>query len=94
MALAATGCSTTVSGLKSRFAREQSCPADQVAVVEQGGTVYRASGCGVATEYVCEGFVGMGDPAQRCHQRGSNPREPSDGPPMKTPTRADLVAPK
>ena len=92
-AVAACACSTT-SGLKSRFAREQRCPADQVAVVDEGGTVYRASGCGTDTEYVCESFAGMGDSGQRCHERGSNPHEPTEGPPMKTPTRPDLVGPK
>src|SRR5476649_465462 len=30
-------CSTTESGLKARYAREQSCPVDQVSISEAGG---------------------------------------------------------
>ena len=88
------GCSTTASRLKTRFATEQSCPVGQVAVSEQGGAVYRASGCGQSTEYVCEGFAGMGDPSRGCHERGSNPHEPSGSPPPQNTSRPDLVAPR
>jgi hypothetical protein len=89
-------CSTTASGLKARYAREQSCPVDQVSVSEAGGDVYHASGCGNGTEYVCEGFAGMGDSSRRCHERGLNPHEPMGDPPPQnaTVTRPDLVGPK
>ena len=89
-------CSTTASGLKARFAREQTCPADQVRVTDAGGAVYRASGCGTETEYICEAFAGMGDSSQRCWQRGLNPHEPMGNPPPQnaTVTRPDLVGPK
>jgi hypothetical protein len=97
--LAITGsvaCSTTVSGLKARYARERSCPADQVSVADAGGAVYHASGCGIETEYVCESFAGMGDISQRCRERGLNPHEPMGNPPAQnaTVTRPDLVSPK
>ena len=89
-------CSTTASDVKARFAREQTCPADQVSVTDAGGAVYRASGCGTETEYVCEGFAGMGDSSQRCRERGLSPREPMGNPPPQnaTVTRPDLVGPK
>jgi hypothetical protein len=89
-------CSTTASGLKARFAREQTCPADQVSVTDAGGAAYRVSGCGTETEYVCESFAGMGDSSQRCHERGLNPHEPmGNAPPQNaTVSRPDLVGPK
>ncbi|HEY1536358.1 MAG TPA: hypothetical protein VGF76_20200 [Polyangiaceae bacterium] len=89
-------CSTTSSGLKARFAREQRCPADQVSVTDAGGAVYHASGCGTDTDYVCEAFAGMGDINQRCHERGLSPHEPMGNPPPQnaTVTRPDLVGPK
>jgi len=62
----AVACSSTTSRLKARFAREQACPEDRVAVSEAGGAVYRAQGCGHDTEYVCEQFAGMGDPSRGC----------------------------
>jgi hypothetical protein len=46
-------CVTTTSVVRSRFAEEQGCPEDQVAVVEGGGTRYRARGCEKETTYVC-----------------------------------------
>ncbi len=93
--LATMACSTTsASGLKARFAREQRCPVDQVAVREEGGEVYRAEGCGTDTEYVCEAFAGAGDINQRCHERGSNPRVPTGFPPPQNDSRPDLVSPK
>jgi hypothetical protein len=89
-------CSTTTSGLKARFAREQTCPPDQVSVTDAGGAVYHASGCGAETEYVCEAFAGMGDISQRCRERGLSPHEPTGSPPPQnaTVTRPDLVGPK
>jgi hypothetical protein len=87
-------CSTTESGLKARFAREQGCPADQVGVVAEGGEVYRADGCGMDTEYVCEAFAGMGDINSRCSERGLNPHEPTGNPPPQNTSRPELVGPK
>ena len=89
-------CSTTESGLKARYAREQSCPVDQVSISEAGGDVYHASGCGNGTEYICEGFAGMGDSSRRCRERGLNPHEPMGEPPPQnaTATRPDLVGPR
>jgi hypothetical protein len=67
-----------------------------VSVSEAGGEVYRASGCGNGTEYICEGFAGMGDSSKRCRERGLNPHEPMGDPPPQnaTVTRPDLVGPK
>jgi hypothetical protein len=89
-------CSTTASGLKARYAREQSCPVDQVSVAERGGTVYLANGCGNETEYVCDAFAGTGDSSTRCRERGLNPHEPMGDPPPQNPTleRPDLIGPK
>lgn len=58
--------------------------------------MYRASGCGTETEYICEAFAGMGDSSQRCRERGLNPHEPMGNPPPQnaTVTRPDLVGPK
>ncbi|MES1177549.1 MAG: hypothetical protein ABUL62_24715 [Myxococcales bacterium] len=74
-ALWSSACSATSSRLKARFAREQGCPEHQVAVSEEGGAVYRASGCDRSTEYICESFAGMGDPSRACRERGLNPPE-------------------
>jgi len=74
--LCESACSSTSSRLKARFAREQACPEHQVAVFEEGGEVYRASGCERSTEYICDAFAGMGDPSTRCRVRGLNPQEP------------------
>src|SRR5882672_10980244 len=46
-------CVSTTSVVRSRFAEEQGCPEDQVAVDEAGGTQYRARGCEKETTYVC-----------------------------------------
>jgi hypothetical protein len=73
--LCTMACSSTSSRLRARFAREQSCPEHQVAVSEQGGAVFRASGCDRSTEYICESFAGLGDPSRGCRERGLNPRE-------------------
>lgn len=96
LAVGAVACSTTTAGLKARFAREQSCPQDQVSVSDAGGAVYRASGCGVDTEYICDAFAGAGDSSRRCRERGLNPHEPLGDPPPQnaTETRPDLVAPR
>ncbi len=94
LATCCMGCSTTSSRLKARFATEQGCPVDQVGVEDEGGTVYRASGCGKDTEYVCESFAGMGDSSQRCVERGLNRREPTGNPPPRNVYRPDLEPPK
>ncbi|HTA90414.1 MAG TPA: hypothetical protein VK745_12580 [Polyangiaceae bacterium] len=94
LATCCLGCSTTSSRLKARFATEQGCPVDQVGVEDEGGTVYRASGCGKDTEYVCESFAGMGDSSQRCVERGLSRREPTGNPPPRNVYRPDLEPPK
>jgi len=78
-----SGCSSTATRLKARFAREQGCPEHQVAVSEEGAQIYRASGCDRSTEYICGAFASMGDPSTACQVRGLNPREA----PGKTPPR-------
>ena len=96
MAFCVLACSTTASGLKARYAREQSCPADQVSITEAGGDVYRANGCGNGTEYICGNFAGFGDSSSGCHERGLNPHEPAGEPPPQNATvaRPDLVGPR
>ena len=85
-------CSTTTASLRARYAKERRCPESQVDVREAGGVIYRASGCGDETEYVCEVSGGIGDPSRQCRERGLSPREPSGNPPPKNP-RQDLVPP-
>ncbi len=94
--LCGTGCAATSSRLKARFAREQRCPEQLVAVSEEGGDVYRASGCDRSTEYVCGAFAGFGDPSQSCRVRGLNPQEtPGRLPPQpQLVNRPDLEPPK
>jgi hypothetical protein len=92
--LLSTGCSTTTGSLKARFAKEQTCPVDQVGVVEEGGAVYRASGCGHDTEYVCSAFASFGDSSSNCAPRGLNPHEPMGDPPPQNTSEPDYSAPK
>ena len=88
-------CSTTTSGLKTRFARERGCPPGEVQVSEAGGSVYRANGCGEHTEYICESFAGFGaSSTQHCRERGLNPHEPSGMPPPVNTSRPELEGPK
>ncbi len=89
-----SGCSTTSGKLKARYAREQGCSEDRVFVVDESGTVYRASGCGSETEYVCESFAGLGDSASRCSIRGANPRVPTGDPPPQNTYRPEYSPPK
>jgi hypothetical protein len=62
-------CVSTTSVVRSRFATEQGCPEDQVAVDEEGGTQYRARGCGKETTYVCGAVAGFKGGVQ-CVQEG------------------------
>jgi hypothetical protein len=94
LACCTVGCSTTSSRLRARFAREQGCAIDQVGVVDEGGTVYRASGCGKDTEYVCPSFAGMGDSSRSCSERGLNAHEPPGNPPPQNTSRPDYTPPK
>lgn len=94
LAFSISACAATTSRLKARFAKEQACPESQVAVFEQGGAVYRASGCGQSTEYICGQFAGMGDPSRECRERGLSPHEPSGSPPPQNTSRPELVAPR
>jgi hypothetical protein len=90
-------CKSTSTELRARFAKERSCSADRVRVVEEGGHVYRATGCEKRAEYVCGTFAGTNDVARACQERElprqaplSEPRpfpEPVDRPPVPGPTR-------
>lgn len=55
--------------------------------------VYRATGCGTQTEYVCGTFASM-DNGNNCSIRGLNGREPTGSPPPKNTSRPDLEPPK
>jgi hypothetical protein len=69
-ALAAlAACVSTASVIRSRFATEQKCPEDEVAVDESGGTQYRARGCDKETTYVC-GAVAAFKGGVQCVQQG------------------------
>jgi hypothetical protein len=78
-ALVLFGCASTSDGLRARFAKERSCPESQVSVVESGGVVYRASGCGQSAEYACGSFSSASD-ARGCQERGLPRRASSDAP--------------
>jgi hypothetical protein len=90
------GCSSTTSGLKARFARDHGCSTDQVAVVNENGVDYHASGCGKETDYVCGSTAGFGDSSHFCTVRGLNPHESTGEPPPQNAldNRPDLVGPK
>ena len=38
---------------RGRFSKEYTCPKDEVATDDLGGSAYRAQGCGQAATYVC-----------------------------------------
>jgi hypothetical protein len=76
--LGLAACSTTASSLRSRFARERTCPESQVDVDEQGGNQYVARGCGDRAVYVCGAVAGFGDPEKSCNEQGLNRRGPPD----------------
>jgi len=63
-------CATTSGKLSARFSRERSCPEDQVRVVGTDGVVYRVTGCGQQTEYVCTSFASTDANARNCEERG------------------------
>jgi hypothetical protein len=50
---------STTSFVQGRFAKEQSCPKDQVTVDEPLYQRYRAHGCGKETTYVCNSTGGF-----------------------------------
>jgi hypothetical protein len=52
-ALLLASCVSTTSVVRSRFARDQGCPEDQVTVDEASATEYRARGCEKETTFVC-----------------------------------------
>ncbi len=57
-------CVTTTSVVRSRFAKEQSCPVDRVTVDGPFAQRYRAHGCDREATYVCTstgGFKGGGE---------------------------------
>lgn len=85
--LALAGCNRTSDSLRARFAKEYGCPEVQVSVVEGGGTVYRASGCGKSAEYVCGNFAASESDAARCEERGLPRKAPlgGDRPPFPEP---------
>ena len=80
--LCTLGCSTTSDKLRARFAKEKGCTVDETMVVEEGGTTYRASGCGKSAEYVCPSFGSMGDAARACEERGLNKKPGADPKPL------------
>jgi hypothetical protein len=72
-------CVSTHSVIRARFAKEQSCPEDLVAVDEEGGTQYRARGCDKETTYVCGSVAAFKGGVQCVQQDLPNPpgyREP------------------
>jgi hypothetical protein len=76
------GCSSTSDKLRARFAKEKGCTADETMVTEEGGTSYRASGCGKTAEYVCPSFGSMGDAARACEERGLSKKPGADPKPL------------
>lgn len=74
-------CTTTTSRLRTRFSKEHDCPEADSRVVESGGTVYVASGCGQRVEYVCQTFASMNDDPRTCVERGLDTKKPGGDPP-------------
>lgn len=84
------GCTTTTSRLRTRFSKEHACPESDTRVVESGGTVYVATGCGQRVEYVCQTFASTNDDPRTCEERGlpkkaeppplAGPKPPPDPP--------------
>jgi hypothetical protein len=58
-ALLLASCVSTTSVVRSRFAKEQGCPENQVVVDEARGSLYRARGCDAETTYACSGVAGI-----------------------------------
>ena len=87
LALILCSCTSTTSVVRTRFAAEQDCPEDRIAVDEQGGTLYRARGCDKEATYACSSVAAFKGGLQ-CVQEGSpSPpgyREP-DRPPLPPP---------
>jgi hypothetical protein len=54
-----TSCVSTTSVVRTRFAKEQSCPEDDVTIDLEGGPLYRARGCDKETTYVCGSVAGF-----------------------------------
>jgi hypothetical protein len=48
-----TGCADYAGMARARAVSDLGCSTDQIAVTEQGGSRYRASGCGRAATYAC-----------------------------------------
>jgi hypothetical protein len=71
-----SACASTASTLKTRFAKERSCPASEVAIREEGGQYYRARGCGREAVYVCGASGGFGNPSNACVEQGLVRRTP------------------
>ena len=72
------GCKSTTGKLATRFANEHGCSQDRVTVVESGGYVYRASGCGQSAEYVCPSFAGTVNDVRSCEERGARKKVPAE----------------
>jgi hypothetical protein len=94
-ALLLSGCTSTTSAVRTRFAAEQGCPEDRVTVDEEGGALYRARGCDKEATYACSGVGGFKGGVQ-CAQEGlANPpgyREPDR--PTLPPPDPKLAAPQ
>lgn len=76
-----SGCASSASAIRARFAKERRCPTAQVSVSEVGGSAatYRATGCGVEATYVCEGVAGFASAADaRCTEQGVRSSVPSE----------------
>ena len=81
-------CVSTASVVRSRFAKEQGCPEDQVVVDERGGTQYSAHGCEKETTYVCGSSAAFNRGGIQCAQEGlpsppgyREPEHPVQAPP-------------
>jgi len=58
-AVVLTSCVSTTSVVRTRFAKEQSCPENHVTIDLEGGSLYRARGCDKETTYVCGSVAGF-----------------------------------
>jgi hypothetical protein len=73
-----TSCVSTTSVVRTRFAKEQSCPEEEVTITLEGGSLYRARGCDKETTYACGSVAGFQGGVQCVEEGFPSPRAPRD----------------
>lgn len=91
-----TSCVSTTSVVRTRFAKEQSCPEGNVTVDLEGGSLYRVRGCDKETTYVCGSVAGFNGGVQCAEEEGlpSPPAQRDPGRPVLPPPDPRIPAPQ